>query len=123
MTTFEPEFPSTFSQENSPHHLVSTRSGKVTLSVPNRKDNQMENESQRGNQNRTLDRSSFSIARNLAEIKEKRKLMESNAQLLFNRLQALSSEEYKLKRNTLDLKKKSQELLKHRLSRDKQVKK
>jgi len=118
MTTFEPEFPSTFSQQNSPNNIASTRSGKITYSVPNRN---IDNDSQRGHQNRTFDKS-FSIARNLAEIKEKRKLMESNAQLLFNRLQALSSEEYKLKRSTIDLKKKSQELLRHRVTRDKQVK-
>lgn len=47
--------------------------------------------------------------------------MESNAQLLLNRLQALSQEEYKLKKNAFDVKKRSQELLQHRMQREKQV--
>jgi len=63
---------------------------------------------------------SLSFAKGITEIKERRKLMESNAQMLLNRLQALSQEEYKLKKSAFDIKKRSQELLNHRLQREKQ---
>ncbi len=64
---------------------------------------------------------SYSITRSIAEMKERRKLVDSNAQMLSNRLQALSNEENKLKRNTLNVQHKSQQLLQHRLVRDQQV--
>jgi len=114
MTTQAPEFHLSLG-DNSASNFSPNKSGALTWKVPTAKgkDDSLK-------QNQVLDKS-FSIAKNLAEIKMKRKLMESNAQLLFNRLQALSLEEHKLKKNTSDLKKKSYELLNHRVSRDVEV--
>ncbi len=109
-----PEFHLSLS-DNSANNISPTKSGALTWKVPTAKgkDDPLK-------QNHVLDKD-YSIAKNLAEIKMKRKLMESNAQLLFNRLQALSLEEHKLKKNASDWKKKSYDLINHRVSRDMEV--
>ena len=114
MSTQAPEFHLSLAESSS--NFSPNKSGALTWKVPSGKE---KDGPFRQNQdpNKSIDKS-FSIAKNLAEIKLKRKLMESNAQLLFNRLQALSQEEHKLKKNTSELKKKSYELLNHRVTRD-----
>jgi len=114
MSTQAPEFHLTL-DENSTSNFSPNKSGALTWNVPSGKG---KDEPFKHNHDPNKTDKSFSIAKNLAEIKLKRKLMESNAQLLFNRLQALSQEEHRLKKNASDLKKKSYELLNHRVSRD-----
>jgi len=115
MLTISPDLPLTVDQAVA-KQFTSNRSGNITTNASYNKDFETSR-----TDNVKVTANSFSIARNLSEIKEKRKLMESNAQLLFNRLQVLSQEEYKLKKNAFEIKKRSQELLGIRLNREKQV--
>ena len=118
MLAGSPDLASTFEQAAT-NQVASPRSANITLNAS------YKNENKGLETNRTdnlkVNEKSFSMSKNLSEIKERRKLMESNAQLLFNRLQVLSQEEYKLKKNAFEIKKRSQELLNIRLNREKQV--
>jgi len=114
MLTVSADLPSTLDQ-GAMDQVISTRSANITLNASYKN----ETKGLETNRTRGIDKS-FSMSKNLSEIKERRKLMESNAQLLFNRLQVLSQEEYKLKKNAFEIKKRSQELLSIRLNRDKE---
>lgn len=73
-----------------------------------------------GTMHSTKSKSSASLAA-LLDVKQRRKIAESNAHLLANRLIALSLEEKKIKSHTSMINKKANDLLAHRLNRDQQV--